>query len=156
MSGGDGLTRDLVVGVILSALERLRARDQYLIDKGTHECALTHRLAVYLEQSPLLRDWHVDCEYNRMWKLDELQPKELHGRRIRPDIIVHRRGPRGPNLLALEAKLRAGRGDEYDREKLEGLRQDPFRYACTAFVTFAPLQLWIDPDVNAAVEPYLV
>src|SRR6266568_7377570 len=40
--------------------------------------------------------------------------------RVVPDIIVHKRGPQGPNLLAIEVKREGQPGEECDLAKLRG------------------------------------
>src|SRR5690606_11184388 len=94
------------------ALQQLYLNDRYLMEHGIGECSITHRLAVYLEQA--FSVWHVDCEFNRSGEDPKLAMRLRASKR--PDIIVHRRGPDGPNLLALEVKK--GKGiDSRDREK---------------------------------------
>jgi len=74
--------------------------DHYLIEKRIGEWSISHRVALYLESQ--FPGWNVDCEFNR----DGTNPKladSFQGSK-RPDIIVHCRGPEGPNLLAIEVK----------------------------------------------------
>jgi hypothetical protein len=114
--------------LLLAALDMYFERDSDLPD-DVHERCIAHRIAVYLEQR--LREtgqaWSVDCEYNRMGS----SPKRLEGLVGRqrpeggerdglavPDIIVHRRGMEGPNLVAIEVKRVGSPGIDEDREKL--------------------------------------
>ncbi|MBP9890312.1 MAG: hypothetical protein KBG84_00275 [Planctomycetes bacterium] len=87
-------------------MDRLKDHDAYLLERG-HEQAITHRLALYLQDE--FPDWHVDVEFNRNLgdakrltyaRIGEPEPHK-HG--VRPDIIVHQRGKR-QNLLIVEAK----------------------------------------------------
>ena len=80
---------------------------------------------VYLETA--FSDWDVDCEYNRNGdRLKEIplsdECRELLRKtdRVVPDIIVHKRGPQGPNLLAIEIKREGQPGEECDLAKLRG------------------------------------
>jgi hypothetical protein len=74
---------------------------------------------MYLQEE--LWSWHVDCEYNRAGRepkkvvlpVSHVKTDELKARTVYPDIIVHRRGPQGPNVLAIELKVNA---DEEERE----------------------------------------
>lgn len=93
------------------AVQRLYLHDRYLIERNVMECAISHRLAIYLES--VFPGWHVDCEFNK----DGDDPKlaEVHG--WRPDVIVHRRGKDGPNLLSVEVK-KGTATDATDRGKL--------------------------------------
>jgi hypothetical protein len=96
----------------------------------------------------------VDCEYNR----DGHEPKRVRGlaKRVRdaagasddwptddraqtvyPDIVVHRRGAAGPNLIVLEVKRRGAPQDaiERDEEKL-ALYQEQLHYQHAFLVLF--------------------
>lgn len=56
--------------------------------------------------------WNIDVEYNRENNTD---PKtDIHRKRLKPDIIVHQRGPQGINLVAIEIK---GYWNDESREK---------------------------------------
>ena len=87
------------------ALSYVKDFDQFLLEHAAHEQSIAHRLAVYLERE--FPGYHVDCEYNRQGGTDD--PKKAcvtNGELsiVKPDIIVHRRGPEGPNVLAIEVK----------------------------------------------------
>ncbi|MCK9356292.1 MAG: hypothetical protein M0R22_03960 [Dehalococcoidia bacterium] len=98
------------------ALQQFFMRDSYLLESDVHEGDVSHRIAVYLEQSfPL---WHVDCEFNRDGQDVKRTSEASMG--FRPDIIVHRRGRSGPNLLAVEIK-KSSEINDGDRKKLEGI-----------------------------------
>ncbi len=125
------MDRDQAIALVSTALDALFEEDRDL-PISIAERAATHRLAVHLEKAleglQLLdsdgKRWSVDCEYNRM---GTVEPKELHvlasklargrsaeeliasdvARTVFPDIVVHRRGEAGPNVLVIEVK-RAG------------------------------------------------
>ena len=93
------------------ALRRIVCDDRHLLENDLSERCIAARLAMYLQQ--VFPEHSVDVEYNR----DGADPKMLnipegcanyHDRRGRafvvPDVIVHRRGRNGPNLLVLELK----------------------------------------------------
>jgi hypothetical protein len=105
------MERDVVRGRLEAALQRLVANDAYLLAHNLGERCIAARLAMYLQQE--FPDHNVDAEYNR----DADTPKSLdlpedcanyrdeHGESlVVPDVIVHRRGPEGPNILVLEMK----------------------------------------------------
>jgi hypothetical protein len=107
-----------------SALEDLVKRDEELLRYQAHELAHVHRFAVYLEghlRSQLVNgDVTVDLDYDRDGQFAKvmhvdppLPPKagEDGTVRFRPDLIIHRRGEDGPNVLVLEWKKEAGRSD---------------------------------------------
>jgi len=94
-----------------AALERLVELDAYLFENNLLERCIAARLAMYLQHE--FPDHHVDVEYNRDADIPKRMglPEECandideHGRSlVVPDVIVHRRGPQGPNILVLEVK----------------------------------------------------
>ncbi|MHA1749061.1 MAG: hypothetical protein ACTSYF_10535 [Promethearchaeota archaeon] len=95
-----------------------------MLENDVSERAITHKLAEYIqEQFP---DWNVDCEYNR----DGHDPKRVNlingPDKVYPDIIVHKRGPNGPNLMVVEVKKSNDtrqNGEEHDRQKLNAYLQ---------------------------------
>ena len=93
------------------AIDELLGRERELIQIGGHEQAVTHRLAVYLE--PLFPTWHVDCEYNREGEVPKRDPE---GRRVVPDVLVHRRTT-DENLLVIEVKKAASEHEVEDQIK---------------------------------------
>lgn len=122
------VSAELATTIVNTALDQFFERDQDLAADVNERC-LAHRIAVYIEEQ--LRDREialsVDCEYNLMNGVD---PKllnglvgrpQLNGRlrtgRVVPDIIVHRRGPAGPNVIAIEIKW-SWEDERDDREKL--------------------------------------
>ena len=54
---------DDLEAILWQALDKLHARDSILLADDTAEWAISHRLAIYLEEC--LPGWNVDCEYNR-------------------------------------------------------------------------------------------
>ena len=138
---------------IETALGELHKHDIFLLEKDVAERALTHRLAVYLENK--FPDWHIDCEYNRQDEghnskklqafIQENQEKEKErnangdGSYVFPDIIIHKRGEKGPknNLLVIEAKKNTANPKQIhlDKEKLS-LYKDEIEYQFAILVTF--------------------
>jgi hypothetical protein len=89
----------------------LNELDKYLLEKDLSERCIAARLAMYLQ--PLFQSLIVDVEYNRAGDIpkrlalpDECANfRDAEGRSlVVPDIIVHKRGPTGPNLLVIELK----------------------------------------------------
>lgn len=124
------------------ALLRLQTTDGELFSDGVNERALTFRLGLYLQQE--FDDWTVDCEYNRYRQVPK-QLRQLKGKtinrtkksgRVSPDIIIHRRGQNGPNLLVIEAKTSKTKRDHgWDYAKLYCYKSE-LGYCHTAFVVF--------------------
>jgi hypothetical protein len=95
----DFLGPEKMRSIVRAALSKFGRKDMMLLHVGANELTLAHRVAIYMETK--LRGWHVDCEYNR----DRSFPKmrKSTGKRIIPDIIVHRRN-KPQNLLIVEIK----------------------------------------------------
>ena len=123
------------------AINTLRVNDNYLLEVDANERSITHKLAMYMEQT-FGKCYDVDCEYNRnigdvkkihmiQSKLDEISnnkainedeifKEELIEKSVFPDIIVHKRGNLKKNLLIVEVKKSTGPiGEDYDIEKLK-------------------------------------
>jgi hypothetical protein len=128
---------ELVLARLVRCLDRLSDHDERLLRLGPSERAVAHRLAVYLEQE--FPGWHVDCEYNRQGDVGSRKQVTIGGVEgdVDPDIIVHIRGQRGPNLVAVEIKP-ASASDEKklrDRHKLLGYLAD-HRYEYAVFIVY--------------------
>lgn len=93
------------------ALEELALNDRHLLENNLSERCIASRLALHLQSR--FPAYSVDVEYNRAGDT----PKKLklpmecanyqdeRGEAlVVPDIIVHRRGADGPNVLVLELK----------------------------------------------------
>ncbi|WP_143316493.1 hypothetical protein [Clostridium sp. HBUAS56017] len=129
------------------AIQILRVRDSYLLKNDVSERAITHKLAEHL-QYVIGNSLDVDCEYNKNIDDSEVfskkiyvlesEIKEMYSNRNRdhssvniqgesyfelsvfPDIIVHKRGKKQNNILAIEVKKSTSRIDRnYDYEKLK-------------------------------------
>lgn len=77
----------------------------------------------------LIKDFHINCEYNRM--VDEngtlipkrinLNPNDTTPTRVFPDIIIHRQEDGTHNLLVIEIKMHWKNGEKNrDIDKLHG------------------------------------
>ncbi len=117
-----------------NAVEEMLTKDWDLVALGCHEQSLAHRIAVYLE--PGFPKYHTDCEYNRRKHFIKDYPAEK-GRtkkKMRPDIIVHRRNS-VENVLAVEMKANSNNSSSNDPQKLKALHSDAaYLYKGTAFV----------------------
>jgi len=105
-----------------------------------HERTVAHRLAVYLE--PLFPGWQVDCEYKRdggdVKRNPPTKPADpARGVDVLPDIIIHRRGRRGPNLIAFELKWR-GEETKDDIAKLTEYTEGQRHYSHGMLIELVP------------------
>jgi hypothetical protein len=126
-----GLSLENLKSAVADAVGDFKKYDLELLETEAHEQAISHRIAVYLEQSFGIGtkvNLNVDCEYNkhlggdkitiiepqyylkhcqRCWcnacyKLERLA--EIEEKEFRPDIVVHSRGNDDNNVVAIEVK----------------------------------------------------
>lgn len=130
-----------------AALAEFCANHRELLTLGAHEQAITHQLGSTM--AGVFCEWSVDCEYNRLGKEGKLLDSyraclhdaglvvpNLEPVAVRPDVIVHRRGHPGTNLLVVEVKKASDTRDRrYDLVKLQCLI-DELWYSCGVFVEF--------------------
>ena len=113
------------------ALRRLYSEDSDLLSSKAHEQSVTSCLARHLQAE--FPTWNVDCEYNRDAR-DQRDVKKDSDKTIRPDVIVHKRGP-GNNLLAVEVKPYWSKEDRSaDYAKLSHLTGPHFQYLLGAHI----------------------
>jgi len=101
---------------IKEAIMKFLEKDKsYFLKYGVYEVAMSHRIAVYLEDT--FGGYVVDCEYNKMGD----NPKtNAHGKKVRPDIIIHKRG-QNDNLVVVEVK-HAGKTSKKANNDINKLR----------------------------------
>lgn len=152
--------RDIVLGLEYAKALFLR-NDIELLTNNSNERSLTHKFAEYLQVS--FPDFNVDCEYNRSGgdpkSIDVVQSvvgktshtSSLVSKTVYPDIIIHKRGLNGPNLIVIEAKKTPDHiGRENDVRKLYFLKKQ-HDYEYCAFLGFE-----IDSqDINIEINPSL-
>ena len=113
------------------AVNLFLAKDKMLLDLKVYEPAVSHRVAVYLES--LFRGFHIDCEYNKYSDLPKTMPD---GKKIRIDVLVHKRGANDNNVLTIEIKK--NKKSKWDENKLKILtdQKDNFKYKLGVFIYF--------------------
>ncbi len=116
---------------VIEAISKFIGKDKPLLSMGAHEQAISHRIAVYLEDLFPEENLNIDCEYNKHLdsrKVVDLSEfidlenyescgcntcrkiettrdiKELEEREFRPDILVHHRGYNDHNQIVIEVK----------------------------------------------------
>jgi hypothetical protein len=106
------VTPALILSRLARSFDRLFDHDGELFERGiggVHEQTLTFRLGIYIQQE--FPAFNVDCEYNRRGA--DSKKRCSAGSLIKPDVVVHRRGADGPNLLVIEAKKSLQWDDEW-------------------------------------------
>jgi len=125
-----------IINMVEAAIATLNEKDCFLLKNDISEWAISHKLAVYLDE--LFSEFDVDCEYNgyanannskkylmilrdKLKKLGKLKNSdgdgELLRRSVYPDIVVHKRGKEN-NLVVIEVKKEKNNDKDFDREKL--------------------------------------
>jgi hypothetical protein len=148
--------------LLKSAVTRFLDVDADLLRAEANERSITHKFAECL-QSIVGYAWNVDCEYNRYGDeakniISEIVPlvggtvstSEIKSKTVYPDIIVHKRGITGPNLLVIEAKKDATSAErDADSKKLRKIMQ-LYDYKYAVFLNFIT---GIKPDVIVEFIP---
>jgi len=137
-----------------AAIAAFMTRDRYLLECDLREECISARLALHLQGA--FEDYSVDVEYNRAGDLAKRLrlPEECAKKRDRdgralvlPDIIVHQRGPHGPNVLVIEMKKTSNPlGFNCDRRRIQAFR-DEFGY------TFGAV---LECETRAGHEPHIL
>ena len=107
------MTEDSVLGKVKDALQKFLENEGDLFEIGVNERSISHKVAEYLQYE--FSDMKVDCEYNRHGLSRD--PKNLMGKRVFPDIVVHRRGTDIENLLVIEVKKKGHSQNALDHDK---------------------------------------
>lgn len=146
------MTKDDAIKILVFAKQQFLLRDKSLLKIDAHERSLTHKFAEYLqiaiEKYFEGEKINVDCEYNRDGKDskkiyeitnivgEKVNTDSLISITVYPDIIVHKRGPKGPNHIVIEAKKDPNKTEiKLDREKLIRTRR-LYHYNFAVFLEF--------------------
>jgi hypothetical protein len=126
---------------LLYALEEVIRNDVHLLDYDLSERCIASRLAMYLQKA--FPEYSVDVEYNRHGDSPKrlglpeecANYKDSNGEALAvPDLIVHRRGSEGPNVLVLELKKTTNREPRWcDRKRVQAFRAQ-LRYTYGALI----------------------
>jgi len=139
-------TKDELERIVKISLKKLRSLDKKLLEIKVNERTITHKLAVYLQQS--FPEFNVDCEYNRdeCNEFDDLVKKlelptnnvswdDTEAKTVFPDIIIHNRGTQEKNLLVIEVKKSSSSiSGKVDRNKLIAFTKDHYNYKFGLFL----------------------
>lgn len=126
----------ILVNLLEESVEKCYQKDKSLIDRGGMEQACVARIFYYMQDLiyndsmyTFLRDYNLDCEYNKNMQTSKTLPRCPKG--TRPDLILHRREdrPERDNLLVVEFKARTSKMTSKDRIKLEDFTHPDRGYA---------------------------
>lgn len=144
MRSAESLTYREWLSVLEEAIRQFNEKETYLIKNDLSERCINSKLAMYVER--VLEDHEiegvdVDVEYNRGFNRSGYLVKYLHGKRIFPDMVVHKREYNDEygflNLICVEMKKEKDRrGFHTDLDRLRALTYGPngFGFRLGAFV----------------------
>ncbi len=145
----------IIKGKIREALKLFIAKDkQALLSVDIYEPTINHRIAVYLED--LFPGFDVDCEYNKTLLGDK---RDVNGKKIRPDIIIHTRMTNEANSVITEIK-KSGKNSKLakaDIEKLKNAMNGTLNYDLGVFVGILKRKIdicWIEKNNNFILESW--
>ncbi len=121
------MTDKEVAQLLVLAIEVIKAKDKWLLEKNINEPSISHKLAETLQM--FFPDYNVDCEYDGNIESDigkkkifvikreiveakiklnkgeeETAIDDILIREVLPDIIIHKRGTNEKNLCIIEVK----------------------------------------------------
>jgi hypothetical protein len=153
------MTQEKIRKILEEARSRFLENEPYLLTSTVNERSLTHKFAEYL-QCIVGSKWSVDCEYNRYGSDSKIivglqdiigkrvSTKETKTKTVYPDIIIHQRGPKGPNLLVIEAKKDATDEERRgDWEKLNRIKEE-YNYSFATFINFLTKESDIEIEIR--------
>lgn len=120
-----------LIELVNETLDELYTKDSFLFKNDSSERNLVFHFSRYfaekIKTNIYLKDYNVDCEYNRNRRDSKkaFYGNEYH--RIFPDFILHKRGTNEFNLLAIEFK-KAVPYNKIDDEKLKYLTSSNHEY----------------------------
>ena len=157
----EDITKAHIDVLLNEALNNLYTKDEYLIDNrpicneksGNHhvgERAIVFRLAHYMQNiiddTPLLADYVLDCEYNRNGMCAKKLPSFPNG--VYPDIIIHNRGDNDHNLLVMEVKTYWNPNNYTDKRKIREFLNVSGEYHFSFGISLTIERQWGDVQIN--------
>jgi len=140
----------VVRDLLSDALAKLMRVDGVLFERNVSERCICARVAFHLQNLVLAHDaegnWSVDVEFNRDTHRNPKLLAELAGcanrftadgrAYVTPDLILHRRGPAGPNIFVAEVKTAVNRESrDCDRRRIEAFCRH-YHYTQGALIEF--------------------
>ena len=103
---------------IKRAISKFIKNDRDVLYKNrVNEMAISHRIAVYLEEE--FSRYNIDCEYSK--NIKNLKSDDLD-KTIRPDIIIHKRDSNIDNFIIIEVK-RGSKNTNLARKDIKKLKR---------------------------------
>jgi len=145
----------IIKGKFREALKLFIAKDkQALLHVDIYEPTISHRIAVYLEE--LFPEFDIDCEYNKTLLGKK---KDINGKKIRPDIIIHKRITNEANSVIVEIK-KGGKNSKLakaDIKKLTNCMAGTLNYNLGVFIGILKWNIdicWIEKNNYSILESW--
>lgn len=149
------MSNDIIKEKIREALNFFISKDkEELLRVDIYEPTINHRIAVYFEE--LFSEFDIDCEYNKALLGYK---KNGNGKKIRPDIIIHKRETNEDNSVILEIK-KSGKNSilaKADIEKLKRCMNGTLNYNLGVFISILKRNVWIcwiEKNNNSILESW--
>lgn len=138
----------LLEDLIKKSLDKLHTNDKGLIIRRVAERDIVHRFAHYFEnymQDTAIEVYNVDCEYNR----NGYGIKQVNGKYVYPDFILHKRGSNEDNLLIIEFKTWWNPDNDADIDKIRWMMNSQYifqyKYGCSITINQDNSEIfWVD------------
>ncbi|MBR5017533.1 MAG: hypothetical protein IKX50_07365 [Spirochaetia bacterium] len=134
---------ELLIELLKESVEECYEKDNLLIERSMEQASVA-RIFYYMQnlinndaRFACLKDYNLDCEYNKNGQNIKATPHCENG--TRPDMILHERGTNNHNLLIVEFKsdngARESSGTSNDLIKLKDFTsQDIYNYQLGVFI----------------------
>jgi hypothetical protein len=126
------MTSEEIKQTLNAALQILYRTEIDLINRQLHEQTIVARLMLHLQH--LLPEWNVDVEFNRQGVSINEAKEDNQGFNRKPDIIIHRRGPDGPNLAVILVKTYWNNADKEEDKRICRSLKERHRYEQAYFI----------------------
>jgi hypothetical protein len=128
IDSSDPNNKALLLTLLEESVKKCYTHDKSLITRGGMEQACVARIYYYMQRAleqdrrfELFSGYNLDNEYNKNGETPKTVIIENETRRVRPDIILHRRGDLScdHNILVVEFKVWSNTNDTRDTVKLK-------------------------------------
>lgn len=130
----------IIKSKISHCIDRIYNEDGDLFGRKNYEVTVSCKLSQYLFLE--FQKYDVDCEYDKHKNIKKKARINGEDKKIRPDILIHKRGNDDSNIVAIEVKKKNNPNRrEYDFAKLKSLTSQTgdYKYKLGVFIDFAKL-----------------
>ena len=122
--------------IVIKAIKCFNQKDKYLLQNDVNERSWYSQMGKYLKENlsgTEYSNYTIDCEYNRGCNLQDDAIKQLDGKNISIDLVIHKRGHDEivgyDNLICVEFKKSTNLSDlQNDIDRLEKLTSMDYKF----------------------------